>query len=102
MKITWESNKSPPATVIDSFVDNSTSDGLIHNVIYITLDKPVDPSVTVFYLNGAEGFINISPASILTQGFKIYSNISPATQQALEFKLGQRDVASQVKNAWSF
>jgi hypothetical protein len=96
MKVTWPSNVSGPATVKGVFVGNANPDNLVHNVMYITLDKPVDPNTKVFYLTKAEGFRNMAPASVITQGFQIFSNASPATQQALEFKLGQRSMANRA------
>jgi len=102
MKITWPSNTSTPATVVWFFVGESNPDSIIRNVIYITLDKPVDPTATIFYLTNAEGFRNNVPASVITDGIPTYSNMSSATQQAREFKLGQLAVSKQVQNTWLF
>jgi hypothetical protein len=98
MKITWPSNTSAPATVRASFVGTSPGDGMINNVIYIILDKQVDRDSSVFYLTSVSGFQNMAPASLITQGYPIFSNISPATQQALEFKLGQKALARWQMN----
>jgi hypothetical protein len=100
MKINWESNTSTPATVKSVFVGYSNPDSMIHQVMYIDLDKPVDQSARVFYLTGPEGFQMMSPASILTQGFQADPIASPAMQQALEFKLGQNAVSSHIQRNW--
>jgi hypothetical protein len=98
MKVTWPSNTSTPATVKSFFIGESNPDSTIKNVIYITLDKHVDPDTTIFYLSSVAGFQIMAPASVITQGHRIFSNISPATQQALEFKLGQRALAHWQSN----
>lgn len=101
MQITWASNTSGPATVKMVSIGTSNPDGQVSNVIYIDLDKEADPTADVFYLTPAvSGFQNMAPASLLTQGYQTYSNASPATQQALEFKLGQTAMAHQVQAAW--
>lgn len=92
MKITWPTNISSPATITGFFLGNSNPDSIIHNVIYITLDKPVDPKSTVFYLTNAEGLQNMAPASVIKENFQSYQNpynSSPSTRQTLEFRLGQ-------------
>jgi hypothetical protein len=67
--------------------------------MYITLDRPVDPNAKIFYLSSVSGFQNMAPASLITQGYQRFSNVSPATQQALEFKLGQTAMVNQSKGA---
>jgi hypothetical protein len=105
MKIVWiRNNNRVTANVTSSRVDSSNFDSLIKNCIYIDLDKQVSDSVSVFYLisgnsKNAEGFKNVAPASIITDGV-MFSRGSPATQQALEFKLGQRTMSNQIQNAW--
>jgi hypothetical protein len=103
MKITWPSNQSTPAKVTGVFVSQNASDSIIKNIMYITLDKAVDPSATVFYLDTTQGFRNMAVAPVLTEGYQSYQNpynSSPATQQSLEFRLGQNAISKQVQNAW--
>ena len=97
--VTWPSNKSAPANITGVFVQD------YGDVIFITLDKPIDPESTVFYLSKTQGFQNMrltAPASII-QGFQSYGNpynSSPMNAQALEFRLGQTAMNRQVQNAW--
>jgi hypothetical protein len=103
MKITWPSNQGAPAKVINVFVSPNASDSMVHNIIYIKLNKVVDPSATVFYLSSVQGFQNMAPASVLNENFQSYQNpynSSPATQQSLEFRLGQNTIRNRVQNAW--
>lgn len=54
MKITWGTSGS--ATVLPgSFVGQNAEDNMVHNVIYINLDKAVDANAPVFYLQPASG-----------------------------------------------
>jgi hypothetical protein len=54
MKITWGTSGS--ATVLPgSFAGVNASDSMVHNIMYINLDKAVDPNAPVFYLKPASG-----------------------------------------------
>jgi hypothetical protein len=53
MKVTWAGNTTP-ATVMDVGVSHSNPRGLVHHVIYITLDKQVNTSISTFTLLNAE------------------------------------------------
>jgi hypothetical protein len=103
MNLTWPSNKSGPATVTGVFVAYNVKDSTIHNVMYITLDKPVDPTSTIFTLTSPNSIKANTPASVIKQGFQSYQNpynSSPAVKQTLEFRLGQNSYSKQVQNNW--
>jgi hypothetical protein len=53
MTVTW---KTGSAKVRDNFIGNNPGDGMVHNVIYITLDKAVDTNEKVFYLQPSGGY----------------------------------------------
>jgi len=99
--IIWATANPGSAKITGMFKEDYT------NVMFLTLDKNVDPAATVFYFTPnstpIQGFQNmnlVAPASMI-DGFQGNPyNSSPANAQSLEFRLGQTAMNRQVQNAW--